>query len=326
MRRRDFLAAVAGAAAGSLQARAAQHRDPVIGYLYAGTLANVPDIVEAFWKGLAEQGYVRGRNVEVEYREAQNDAGRLPALARDLVRREVSVIVVPGSGPALFALKAATSTIPIVFSNAGDPLHLGYVTSLSRPGGNVTGVSDFGVDLSAKRLELIKLLVPAVSRVGMLVTRGYPGIARDAEHARQIAPAMSLEAVVSLVGNRQEIDAAFAAFAHDGVDGVCLTPSPLLLGRGAQIVALAARYRLPAIYPFIQFPQVGGLASYGISLLERSYQAGRYTGLILGGANPADLPVRRLRKFELVVNMSTARTLGLTVPSRFLALADEVIE
>jgi putative ABC transport system substrate-binding protein len=326
MRRRDFLAAVAGAAACSPPSRAARRDDPVIGYLYAGSLGHNRDNVAPFWEALAEFGYVRGSNVRVEYREAQYDLSRLPDLARDLVRREVSVIEVPGSGPALFAAKAATATIPIVFSNAGDPISLGYVASLSRPGGNVTGVSDFGVELSAKRLELIKLLVPAVSRIGILVARGYPAIEREVANARNSAPALSIETVVSVAGNQQEIDAAFAAFAQERVDGVCLTPSPLFADRRGQIVALAARYRLPAIYPFAQFPQVSGLISYGISLAERAYQAGLYTGLILNGANPAELPVHRLTRFELVINLSTARTLGLTVPARFLALTDRVIE
>jgi putative ABC transport system substrate-binding protein len=330
MRRRDFLAVAAGVTACLRRSRAEPRRDPVIGYLYAGTLgtnnpSNNPSI-EAFSKGLAEFGYVHGRNVEIVYREAHNDVSRLPDLARDLVRREVNVINVPGSGPALVALRAATSTIPIVFSNAGDPLRLGYVASLSRPGGNVTGISDFGNDLSAKRLELIKLLVPAVSRIGILVTRNYPGIVSELAKAREGAPALSLEIVESVVGNQPEIAAAFAGFVGAGVDGVYVTPSPLFVGQRAQITALAARYHLPAVYPFIQFPQVGGLMSYGTSLAERNYQAGVYTGRILKGADPAELPILRLSHFELAINMATARALGLTVPAQFLALTDEVIE
>jgi putative tryptophan/tyrosine transport system substrate-binding protein len=327
IRRRDFLAALAGAGACSPQLLAAPRSDPVIGYLYAGSLGPDPDDArEAFWKGLAELGYVRGRNVSVEYREAQNDVSRLPDLARDLVRRQVSVIFVPASGPALFAAKAATATIPIVFVNSGDPIRLGFVASLSRPGGNVTGVSDFGDELSAKRLELIKQLVPAASRIGILAPRNYAGLAREVAHAREIAPALSLETVESFVVSLEEIDAAFAAFAEQRVDGVYFTPGPLFFGRREQIVALAARYRLPAVYSFVEFSEVGGLMSYGISVTERSYEAGRYTGLVLNGANPADLPVRRLTKFELVINLSTARTLGLTVPARLLAITDQVIE
>ncbi len=326
IRRRDFFAVVAGAAACSAPSRAAQRREPVIGYLYAGSLANNPDSVSAFWEGLAEVGYVRGRNVEVEYREAKNDLGRVPDLARDLVRREVSVIFVPGSGPATSAAKAATATIPIVFALAGDPVRGGLVASLSRPGGNVTGVSDFGNALSAKRLEVLKMLVPAAARVGILLTRNYQAIAADIATAREAARALSLELVESVVGDRQEIDAALAAFARAGMDGVYVAPSPVFVEQRTWIVELAARYRLPAVYPFILFAQSGGLVSYGTSLTERAYEAGRYTGFILSGAKPADLPVRRLTKFELVINMATARALGLTVPANFLALTDEVIE
>jgi|SRR5579871_1527705 len=326
MRRRDFLAAFAGATALPSIVRAAQRRDPVIGYLYAGVLETRTEFLATFWQGLAEQGYVKGRNVDIEYREARNDLGRLPDLARDLVGREVSVIAVPGSGPAIRAAKAATATIPIVFSNAGDPLRLGFVTSLSRPGGNITGVSDFGNQLSAKRLELIKMLVPTASRVGALVTRGYTAVAAEIANARLDAPALSLETAVSIVSDQQEIDAAFASFAEQRLDAVYVAPSPLFVSQRAQIVALAARYRLPAVYPFIQFAQLGGLMSYGTSLTERSYQAGLYVGRILNGENPAELPVHRLSRFELVINRRTAEALGLTVPAHLLAITDRVIE
>jgi putative ABC transport system substrate-binding protein len=324
MRRRDFLAAIAGATACPALGRAAQPRDPVIGYLYHSSLPTTLD-GEPFWKALAERGYVRGRNLKVEFREAHDDASRLPELARDLVRREVSVIVVPSSGPALFAAMRATDSIPIVFSNSGDPLRLGYVMSLSRPGGNVTGISDFGVELSAKRLELMKLLVPTVSRIGILVTN-YPGLVREFAHPHENDAGLAIETVVSVIGKQQEIDPAFAAFAEAHLDGICLTPSPLFFGQRAQIVALAARYRLPAVYPYIQFPRIGGLMSYGTNLSERSYQTGVYTGLILDGVSPADLPVHRLSKFELAINTTTARALGLTIPANFLALTDDVIE
>jgi putative ABC transport system substrate-binding protein len=326
MRRRDFLAAIAGTLVCAPGVRAAQRPDPVIGYLYAGSLGANLDGEAAFWQGLAELGYAKGRNISVEYREAQNDVRRLPDLARDLVRRQVSVIFVPASGPALFAAKAATATIPIVFVNSGDPIRMGYVTSLSRPGGNVTGVSDFGDELAAKRLEFIKLLVPSAARIGILTLRNNAGLALEVAHARELAPSLSLETVEAFVVNLQEIDAAFASFAQARVDGVCFTPGPLFYGHRERIVALAARYRLPAVYPFVEYADVGGLMTYGISVTERSYEAGRYTGLVLNGANPAELPVRRLTKFRLVINLSTARTLGLTVPARLLAIADRVIE
>jgi ABC-type uncharacterized transport system substrate-binding protein len=326
MRRREFLAAAAGALACAPRARAAQPADPVIGYLYAGGAGTHPESEAAYWKGLAELGYVKGRNVGVEMRAADNDLRRLPDMARDLVRRQVNVIFVPASGPALFVAKAATTTIPIVFVNSGDPIRLGYVTSLSRPGGNVTGVSDFGDELAAKRLELIKLLVPTISRIGILAPRNYSGLAREVARAREMAPSLSLETVERFVADLPEVEAAFAAFARDRVDGVCFTPGPLFSGQRERIVALAARYRLPAIYAFAEFPESGGLMSYGISITERSYEGGRYTGLILNGANPGDLPVRRLTKFRLVINMRTARTLGLAVPPQVLAVADEVVE
>ena len=326
MRRRQFLAAVAGAFACTPRARAAQRPDPVIGYLYAGSFGPDPGAVdEGFWKGVAEQGYMRGRHVAVEYREAKNDLRQLRDLARDLVRREVSVIYVPASGPALHAAKAATDTIPIVFVNSGDPIRMGYVTSLSRPGGNVTGVSDFGDELSAKRLELIKQLVPTASRIGILVPN-YFGLVREVERAREAVSALSLDTVASLVSSSEEIDAAIESFAQDRMDGLYFTPGPMFFGAREQLVRQVASYRLPAVYSFSEFAQAGGLMSYGISATERSYQAGRYVGLILNGANPAELPVRRLTKFELALNLSAARAIGLTVPTRFLALTDRVIE
>jgi putative ABC transport system substrate-binding protein len=326
VRRRDFLAGLAGAAACSMPSRAAPRRDPVIGYLYAGTIADSPrSAMDAFWRGLAELGYTRGRNVGIEFREAQNDLSRLPELTQDLIGRQVSVLVVPGSGQAARAAKAATSTIPIVFGSAGDPIRLGLAASLNRPGANATGVTDFGNALSAKRLELAKLLVPTASRFALLIARRYEGIEGELANAREGAPLLSLETVESVVEDQQGIGAAFAAFAEKRADGVCLIPSGLFLNQRQQIVALAARYRLPAVYPFIEFPQAGGLMSYGTSLSERAYQMGIYAGLVLNGANPAELPVRRLSRFELVLNVSTAKALGLTVPARLLAIADQVI-
>jgi putative ABC transport system substrate-binding protein len=323
MRRRDFLASLAGAAAGS-PSLAGQRPDPVIGYLYAGSFGSDPAAAdEGFWQGLAEQGYVRGRNVGVEYREAKNDLRQLRELARDLVRREVSVIVVPASGPAFHAAQAETKTIPIVFVNSGDPIGMGFVTSLSRPGGNATGVSDFGNVLSAKRLELIKQLVPTASRIGILVPP-YKGLVEDVERARGVVSTLSLETVAAVVRTPEEVDAALASFAQDRMDGLYFTPGPVFFGVRQQLVQQVARYGLPAVYSFSEFAQVGGLMSYGISVTARSYEAGRYTGLILNGANPAELPVRRLTKFELALNLGAARTIGLTVPASFLALTDRV--
>jgi len=328
MRRRDFLAALAGAAACARRAHAAQRPDPVIGYLYAGSQNAFPDDArKAFWQALAEFGYVRGRNVSVELRQAHNDLGRLPDLALDLVRRRVSVIIVPGSMEAVSAARSATDSIPIIFINAiTDPVRAGLVASLSRPGGNITGLADFGSVLSAKRLELIKMLVPDASRIGILMTPINPMTAGELVNAENGARALSLEATVAIADNQQEIDAAFAMFAEKRVDAVCVIPTSLFFDRRAQIVALAARYRLPAVYSHDHYPEVGGLMSYGISVAERARQLGIYTGLILNGADPAELPVRRLAKFELVVNMSAAKALGLTIPANLLAITDRVIE
>jgi putative ABC transport system substrate-binding protein len=326
-RRRDFLAALAGAATWSPPSLATQRAEAVIGYLYAGTLADSPgSAMDAFWRGLAELGYRKGENVHIEFREAQNDLSRLTELTQDLIRRQVSIMVIPGSGQAVRAAMAATSTIPIVFGNAGDPIRLDLVESLNRPGRNATGVTDFGNALSAKRLELAKLLVPTASRFGLLIAGRYAGIEGELANAREGAPLLSVETVESVANTPQEIDAAFAAFAENRAHAVCLIPSGLFLNQRRQIVALAARYRLPTVYPFIEFPQAGGLMSYGTSLSERAYQMGIYAGLILNGANPAELPVRRLSRFELVLNMRTARALDLTVPPRLLAIADRVIE
>lgn len=325
--RRLFLAGMAAGTTGALQSRAATpDAQPVIGLLFAGTLQTNSATMVDFWRGLAESGYIRGRNVSAEYREADDDLSRLPDLARDLVRRKVSVIAVIGTGPAVLAVKAATNTIPIVFSNGGNPLRLGVAASLDRPGGNVTGVTDFGNALSAKRLELMKLLVPTVSRIGIAIMANERQIANVIANANEGARALSLVTVISIVDNQRKIDAAFAGFAQQHLEAVYVTPSPLFLREREQIVALAARYRLPAVYPFVEFAQIGGLMSYGTSLAERSYQTGLYVGLVLNGQRPGDLPIRRLADFQLAINTTTAKTLGLAIPPRFLALVDKVIE
>ena len=328
MRRREFLAAVAGSMACASRSRAAQRPDPVIGYLYAGSLEGFPDDgKKAFWQALAEFGYVRARNVSIEFRQAHNDLSRLPDLALDLVRRGVSVIIVPGSMEAVSAARSATGSIPIIFSNAvTDPVRAGLVASLSRPGGNITGIADFGSVLSAKRLELIKLLVPDASRVGILMTPINRMTAVELAYAQEGARALSLETAVAIADSQAEIEAAFAVLVEKRVDAVCVIPTSLFFDRRAQIVALASRCRLPAAYWHNLYPEIGGLMSYGASFVERAYQLGIYTGLVLNGANPADLPVRRLSRFELIMNMTTARALGLTVPAQLLAITDRVIE
>ena len=326
MRRRDFLAAVGGVATWSWPARAQQRRVPTIGYLDVGTIAaNRRENMAAFLKGLAETGYVEGRNVTFEYREAKGDASLLPELARDLVRRKVDVILSPGSGVAAQAAMAETSTIPIVFSFAGDPLQSGLVKSLSHPGGNVTGVADFGIEIAPKRLEIIKLLLPAVSVVGYLAGPGRLP-ADEVADVTERGRTLGIDVLPVWVKTVEDIDAAFATFAERRADAVTGMTNVLFFGNRERVIAAAARRRLPTIYPFIQYTQSGGLVSYGSSVAERTYQVGIYVGLILNGQKPADLPVRRFTKFELAINMTTAKALGLTVPAHFLALADKVIE
>jgi putative ABC transport system substrate-binding protein len=327
MRRRDFLAVLGGAATWPQRARAEQRRVPTIGVLYSGVrFEGREENVTAFAKGLGETGYVEGRNVMFEHREANGDIALLGELARDLVRRRVDVIMAPGSGAAALAAKQATDIIPIVFSNAGNPIQAGLVTSLSHPGGNITGVADFGIALSAKRLELIRLLLPTASEVAYVAVRNQPQAVGEIKNAEEGARSLGIDVVVDWVNTIEETDAAFATLAEKRVDAVCLVTNAMFFVNRERIVGLAARYRLPTVYPFIQFTQSGGLMSYGSSLAERAYQAGVYVGLILNGQKPGDLPIRRLTKFELAINLTTAKTLGLTVPSRFLALTDKVIE
>jgi putative tryptophan/tyrosine transport system substrate-binding protein len=324
VRRRDFLLAVGGAATYPRPTWAQPHRLPTIGYLAEGSPLAIQ--VSEFRKGLADMGYVEGRNVAIEFRAAHNDLTRLRELARDLVRLEVDVIVAPGSGAAARAARAATGTIPIVFSNSGDPVTSGLIASLGHPGGNVTGISDFGDGMSAKRMEFMKLLVPAVSSVALLIRANNSVAARYAAAAREPARSLGIETFSLPIGDPAEIDAAFATLADKRADGFCIIPNVLFVNRGKRILDLAARYRIPGAYPTIGFVQHGGLMSYGSGTTERNLQTGIYAGRILNGTKPADLTVYRLTQFDLAINMTTAKALGLAVPPRFLALADKVIE
>lgn len=324
MRRRDFLLAVGGAAISARPTWAQPHSLPTIGYLAEGSPVAIQ--VGEFRQGLADMGYVEGRNVAIAFRAAYNDLTRLRELARDLVRLKVDVIVAPGSGAAARAARAATDTIPIVFSDSGDPVTSGLIANLNHPGGNVTGISDFGDGMSAKRLEFMKLLVPAVSSVALLIRANNPVAAGNAAAAREPARSLGIDTFAVPVGNPDEIDAAFATLAGRRVGGFCLVPNVLFVNRGKQILDLAARYRIPGAYPIIGFVRRGGLMSYGSDTRERNIQTGVYAGRILQGTKPADLPVHRLTNFELAINMRTAEALGLAVPPRLLAIADKVIE
>jgi putative ABC transport system substrate-binding protein len=330
MRRRDFLATLGGGAVYSGVARAQSTPPATIGLLYAGTFTTYPnainpDALSYLRKGLADQGYIEGTNLRIEYRQAHNNMDILGELARDLVRQHVRVIVAPGSMPAALAAKAATSTIPIVFGNAGDPIQSGLVTSLSRPGGNATGFTDIGAVLLAKRLEFLKLLVPAARVAGILVTQNNRNFERELPSARDGARSLGLELSLVQVSTEPDIDSAFEGFVQKRAEVVCVIPHSLFFDHRERVVALAARHRLPTIYPLLQFVEAGGLISYGSSILDRAYQMGVYTGRILKGADPADLPVGRPTKFELAINAKVAAALGLDVPAPLLALVDRVI-
>jgi len=326
VRRREFIAALGGAAVWPLAARAQQPTIPVIGYLDNGSRETTRELVAAVHRGLSETGYVEGRNLAVEYRWAEGHFERLPALATDLVRRQVGVIVVVTT-TAAFAAKAATDKIPIVFSMGADPINSGLVASLNRPSGNITGVYNLNTEVVAKRLGLLRELAPSAVRVAVLANpinvRGTSTMLAVLEPA---ARALGIQVQVYNASTRQEIDAAFATFARRKPDALFVAPDELFYTRRVQLVALAARYVLPTAYSRREYVEAGGLMSYGASLRDTYHQVGVYTGRILKGAKPVDLPVLQPTKFELVINAQIARVLDLTVPPTLLAIADEVIE
>jgi putative ABC transport system substrate-binding protein len=284
-------------------------------------------LLRGFRQGLKEAGYVEGENVAIEYRWAHNQVEQLPTLAGDLARRRVAVIVANGGPPAVFAAKAATTTIPIVFSIGEDPVRLGLVTSLARPGGNLTGVNVFTGELAAKRLELLRALVPGAARVAMLVNLAEGVLSESAlRDVQAVAPVMGLQIQALNIGTRDEIAAAFATLARERPDALFVVASPFLAARRVQVTHLATRHAVPAAYAVREFVDVGGLMSYGANIAEAWRQQGVYVGRILKGAKPAELPVVQSSKFELVINVETARMLGLIVPPSLLAIADEVIE
>jgi putative ABC transport system substrate-binding protein len=328
MRRRDFIALLGGAATGwPLAVRAQQPAMPVVGVLSPQSAEPAALQLSAFRRGLAEAGYVDGQNVAIEYRLSEGRFDRLPELAADLVRRQVSVIAVPGNITAVLAAKAATQSIPIVFGVPEDPVKLGLVASLARPGGNATGINFFLAEIVAKRLELLRELVPAVARVAVLVNPANvvpaSSTRRDMEPA---ARALGLQIQFYDASTNGEIDAAFAVLVHERADAVFVPPDAFFTSRRVQLISLAARHALPATYSGRDFVEAGGLMSYGTSITDMYRQVGVYAGRILKGAKPADLPVVQATKFELMINLQTAKLLGLTVPPMLLARADGVIE
>ena len=327
MRRREFISLLGGAASWPVAARAQQTTMPVVGYLYAGSAGPNANLAEAFRKGLRETGYIEGQNVTIEYRWADNVLDRLPELAADLVRLRVTVIATPGSAAAALAAKAATTKIPIIFGIGTDAIQAGLVASLNRPGGNITGVSYMQAELAAKQIGLLHELLPEATRFAVLVNPTNPLVT---------GPIVTdLEAATSAIGGQiefhpastiRDIDTAFGRLIQKRADALLVSPGPLFGNRRVQLAMLAARHALPTMYYDREFAEVGGLMSYGTSLSDQYRQTGIYTGRALKGERPADLPVLRATNFEFVINLQTARTLGLEVPPTLLARADEVIE
>jgi putative tryptophan/tyrosine transport system substrate-binding protein len=327
MRRREFIVGLGSAATWPLAARAQQPAMPAIGFVHGGSADSSALWLAALHKGLGETGYVEGRNVTVEYHWLKGQYDRLPALMADLVHRRVAVIVMPGNTIGSIAAKAATATIPIVFGVTDDPVKLGLVASLARPGGNATGFNFFSQEVVAKRLALLHELVPKAVRVGVLVN---PADATSTETAlravQETARAIGLQIHVLNASTSREIDAAFASLARERPDALFVAPDALFTSRRVQFASLAASNRMPAAYGVREFVEAGGLMSYGTNIPDMFRQVGVYTGSVLKGAKPADLPVVQSTKFEFVINLKTAKALGLTIPETLLATADEVIE
>jgi putative tryptophan/tyrosine transport system substrate-binding protein len=325
MRRRDFIAAFGGAAAAwPLAARAQQAATPVVGFLNSESAELYEQFVRAFHRGLNEAGFVEGRNIVVEYRWAGGKYERLPALADELVRRQVAVIV--ANPPSVLPAKAATVTIPIVFTTSLDPVAAGIVGSLSRPGGNLTGITSLNVEMEPKRLELLHELVPAATTIAALVNPAGPNAETQSASLQAAARTLGLLLRVLHASNEAEFDRTFASVAQSGAGALLICADPLFVSRSAELAALAARHAVPAIWQGSEFVAAGGLASYGTSIAYIYRQLGILTGRILKGEKPAELPVQQVTKIELVINLKTAKALGITVPLPLVGRADGVIE
>jgi putative ABC transport system substrate-binding protein len=327
MKRREFITLVGGAAVSAWpRAARAQQQMPVIGYLANATPAGFAHLAAAFRRGLGEMGYVEGQNVAIEYRWAEGEHDRLPGFVNDLVRRRVAVIMATGGGDAAQAAKAATTTIPIVFTGGSDPVKAGLVASLNRPGSNATGVINIATELTAKRLGLLRDLVPKAAVIAVLFNPASPDAAAQVTDIEDAARRIGQQILIVNARSESEFEPAFVTIVERRAGALFVKDDPLFTGQRAKLVVLAAQHAIPASYSFRDFPLAGGLISYGASLLDVHRQAGVYVGRILKGERPADLPVLQPTKFDLVINLKTAKELGLEIPSKLLALADEVIE
>ena len=328
MKRREFISLVGGAAAAwPLAARAQQAAMPVIGYLSGWSTGDAPEYLAYFRRGLAETGYTEGRNVVFEFRFAEGHFERVPELVADLVRRRVSVIAIPNTTASAVAAKAATQTIPIVFSLGSNPVEVGLVQSLSHPGGNVTGLTALQTAVTAKRLELLRELMPAVTKIAFLVNPANRALAEsDAKEARDTAQALGMNLLILNASNQSEIDAAFATLIREQAGALLTNSESLFMVHSDHLAALTARHRVPALYAYRENVTAGGLMSYGANFLTAARELGLYAGRVLKGEKPGDLPVQQATKIELVINLKTAKALGINVSLSLLARADELIE
>jgi putative tryptophan/tyrosine transport system substrate-binding protein len=326
MRRREVIALVGGATAWPLAGRAQRLGMPVIGFVHGASPSYFAQWAGAVRDGLKEAGYVEGRNVAIEYRWADGRYDRLPALVADLVERQVAVIFAAGGTDPAVAAKAATTKIPIVFVSAADPIKTGLVASLNQPGGNVTGISLLASALDAKKLELLRALAPKASTIGVLVNPYYPAAKSQSDEVQEAAGRLGVRPIMLSASTEDDIDASFASLVREGAGALLVCTDPFFNSRRDRFAALAAHHSLPVIYPQREYVTAGGLISYGPDFADGYRRAGIYVGRVLAGEKPANLPVMQATKFELVINMATAKALGLSVPPTVLALADEVIE
>jgi len=325
MKRRDFIALIGGtAAAWPIMARAQRPEIPVVAFLNGGSPDGYAPMVAAFHQGLKDTGYVEAQSVRIEHRWADGQYDRLPAMAADLVHRQVAVIVT--NSPGMLAAKAATTTIPIVFTTSGDPVELGFVASLARPGRNITGVTQLNVEVAPKRLELMYELVPTATIMAVLVNPAYPSAEIQSRGMQAAAHTLGVQLHILRASNERDIDDAFATLAQLRAGAFVISSDPFFNSRAEQFAALALRHAVPTIFQYREFAAAGGLMSYGGSVIDSYRQAGVYTGRILKGEKPADLPVQQSTKVELIINLKTAKALGLEVPRTLIARADEVIE